>query len=627
MARHVPASQLAHRIRLTARRALWSRSGGRIDRRYHERARRLPRARLDHPGLLRVAALRKAARSDERALAAAEAIVAGRFTFQGVEKVLGRQVDWYRADLDVGTRLWKTHLHEFSFALDLARAEHQNGDGRYRARLLELVASWSAASPIGRPGFALDAWNARAVATRSTNWAVAAALLGCTPDDRDGAVFAHSLGVHGLFLCDNLEWDLRANHLMRDAAGLVFAQEVSGAAPDALDLLKRQIDEQVLADGCHFERTPLYHVVVLGDLVEVRALLGDDAPEWLEDAIARMTGVLEALLAPGGRLPLFGDSWHGEIDPVALIAAAGSGRVPDPAAMAEHGGLAVLRAGDLHLVLRTGAHGPDYQLGHAHADGLSFELCRGPQPIVTDTGTRCYDPGPVRDHLRSTAAHNTVQIDGEEQLETWGSFRVGRRGRGRASARGEAGEWRWQAGIHDGYAWLPGRPLHHRLVAICGEALLALDVVTGSGRHRVRSALHLHPGAAAAGARVNPLTGPVRRAPSPLHERFNETQEMTEVSVESEVVLPWVGGWLIHFVSAEPTDEANPDEIRDLTQELDWTFDNGSLHVICRHPAAPVEIRWRPASSGQSSVDLSLWTPARPSATKPDRARRLPSQS
>jgi hypothetical protein len=90
---------------------------------------------------------------------------------------------------------------------------------------------------------------------------------------------------------------------------------------------------------------------------------------------------------------------------------------------------------------------------------------------------------------------------------------------------------------------------------------------------------------------------------------------MTEVSVENDAALPWVGGWLVHFVSADATEEATTDGILDLAQELDWTFEDGSLHLICRHPAAAVEIRWRPGSGSESSVALSLWTPDRPSAT------------
>ena len=167
-----------------------------------------------------------------------------------------------------GRRLWKTQLHELPFAArPRERGARRRATPRHRARLFELVASWDASSPIGRPGFAMDCWNARAVATRLANLAVAGAVLGLRPADPERALLGALLARHALFLRDNLELDLRANHLLRDAAGLVFARELFGGFEDGLALLREQIEEQVLPDGGHIERSPLYHAIVLQDLL------------------------------------------------------------------------------------------------------------------------------------------------------------------------------------------------------------------------------------------------------------------------------------------------------------------------------------------------------------------------
>ena len=131
-----------------------------------------------------------------------------------------------------------------------------------------------------------------------------------------------------------------------------------------------------MADGCHVERSPLYHAVALQDLVEVRALLGDASPDWLGETVERMAGFLAHLLHGDGDLPLFGDAWRGEIDPRRLLAEAG-GTQPPPRDPERHSGLLALRRGETFAVLRAGPHGPDYQLGHAHGDLLSFEMSRG----------------------------------------------------------------------------------------------------------------------------------------------------------------------------------------------------------------------------------------------------------
>jgi uncharacterized heparinase superfamily protein len=544
--RHLEASQLWHRARLSARRAWWEQRGVAVHAGYEARAEAIGPARLGHPGLARVAALRERLADARDSRAVADAALAGRFTFLGRERTFGERVAWFDASLDEGTRLWKTLLHEFSYALDLARAARASGDARYRARCLALMWSWSAEATIGRPGFAKDSWNARAAATRLVNWALAAAVLGLDPDAEDGRFVAHAVSLHTLFLRENLEWDVRANHLLRDAVGLVFAHELTGAAPEAAALLRAQLAEQILPDGCHYERTPHYHAIALQDLLELRALLGERTPDWLAEAIARMAGFLAYLLPDDGRLPLFGDTWHGEVEPRRLLAEAGEATPPGPGAPERASGLVVLRAGPAHVVVRAGPHGPDHQLGHAHADLLSLEASLGRVRVVTDTGTGTYDAGPVRERLRSTAAHNTVQLDGAELLEAWGSFRSGRRGRASVRWRGAANGFELLHAGHGAWGFLAGRPRHERLVAVSPDLLLVLDAVLGSGRHRVRSALHLHPDLPTSlELGVTPRGGRVSSLLVPLHERFNQTREMTEWVVEADAALPWLGGFAL----------------------------------------------------------------------------------
>src|SRR5262249_7128217 len=150
------------------------------------------------------AAFRLESRSPAEAIASADDASCGRFTFLGRSEALGAEVDWFRADLDAGTRLWKTCLHEFGYAEDLARAAAATGDPRYRARLSALARSWRAAAAIGRRDFALDAWNTRAVATRLIHWAVAGAILGARGGDPDADWLGREIGLHGLFVRDNL---------------------------------------------------------------------------------------------------------------------------------------------------------------------------------------------------------------------------------------------------------------------------------------------------------------------------------------------------------------------------------------------------------------------------------------
>ncbi|MBL8740187.1 MAG: heparinase II/III-family protein, partial [Myxococcales bacterium] len=154
-------------------------------------------------------------------------------------------------------------------------------------------------------------------------------------------------------------------------------------------------------------------------------------------------------------------------------------------------GLAIARMGPARLVAKVGEIGASYIPAHAHADALSFELWVGGQRLVVDTGVTQYAEGPRRDWCRSTAAHNTVTVDDLDSAEVWSSFRVGRRPL--TTVRNTAvdpGEVRITAS-HDGYAHLPGSPLHERTWVLGDSSLRIHDRVNGSGKRSVVSRLRL----------------------------------------------------------------------------------------------------------------------------------------
>jgi uncharacterized heparinase superfamily protein len=589
---HLRASQVWHRARLSLRRTWWSRRTATIDARYRRGAQGKG-ARLDwrHAGLLAVAELGAARRKASDALEAAREVLSGRFTLLGETRELGLPVPWDRPDL-MQVLLWKTHLHEFPWAVDLALAWRATRDERFREAFLGLARDWVAAQPIARPGFQRVAWNERVVATRILHWSVSGALLELRRGEADADWLAEEIARQALFLRDNLALDLQANHLFRDCVALACADELLALGSGGLALLERQVAEQILPDGGHFERSPMYHAICLADLIDTHGMLGPRAPAWLGDALRRAAGFLESVLLGDGDLSLFGDAWRGEVDPGVLLAQARS--VAGPAATPEQperwSGLVRLGRGDLRAVIRCGPHGPDHQLGHAHADLLSFEASFGATRIVADTGTATYAAGPVRQHLRSTAAHNTVQLDGKELLEAWSSFRSGRRGRARCHARGEDAAWCWLSASHDGWRWLPGAPVHHRLLLVGDDSLLALDVVRGASCHRIESRLHLHPDAPAA-LHVQAFGGPAAPRVSPLHERFGETREREVRVVETEAELPWLGGFWLRVRAPRAGPAAI--EAESAGERVQITISDGDLRL---------DLRWDPGAEGPGAV-------------------------
>jgi hypothetical protein len=72
--------------------------------------------------------------------------------------------------------------------------------------------------------------------------------------------------------------------------------------------------------------------------------------------------------------------------------------------------------------------------------------------FLVDPGTPTYAAGELRDRCRSAASHNGPHLVGEEPIEFWKSFRVGRRGSaGLIKAKELDAAPLWTAGWHDGY--------------------------------------------------------------------------------------------------------------------------------------------------------------------------------
>jgi hypothetical protein len=143
-----------------------------------------------------------------------------------------------------------------------------------------------------------------------------------------------------------------------------------------------------------------------------------------------------------------------------------------------------------HLVIDGGPHG--FQNGgHAHADALSLTLTHAGVPFLIDPGTGSYTSQPrLRDRLRSSAAHNTLTLDGRSQSIPHGPFHW--------LNRTNATLNRWQTGdtfdyfeaTHDAYH----PSLHRRHVLMRpDDVMLVADVVEGTGIHRVDVHWHVDP--------------------------------------------------------------------------------------------------------------------------------------
>jgi Heparinase II/III-like protein/Heparinase II/III N-terminus len=142
-----------------------------------------------------------------------------------------------------------------------------------------------------------------------------------------------------------------------------------------------------------------------------------------------------------------------------------------------------------------GPHGFLKIAAHAHADALSVEVRYGGIDILADPGTYCYHGQPAwRSYFRSTIAHNTVEVDGQNQSAEGGPFMWLRHAKSRvtdAQDIGDAAQW---GAEHDGYLVLNPAAWHRRCVRLdrASRCLDIADEISG-GSHDIKMAYHLGP--------------------------------------------------------------------------------------------------------------------------------------
>lgn len=413
---------------------------------------------------------------------------AARICFFGDDREITTADHWQRAH---PAALWMYNLHYFE---DLD-AVPQPERGPWQRAFLE---RWLRDNP---PTQGLG-WDSYPMSLRIVSW-IRWLLRGNAPVD--GMI--ESLAVQARHLRARLEHHLLGNHLFVNAKALVFAgvffegAEADGWRAEGERLLVREVAEQILEDGGHFERSPMYHALILEDVLDLIALStiapGTTGLEPRLRAVAPpMLRWLVAMTHPDGEIALFNDATTGVAAvPAALHAYAGSLGIVAP----EPGGAVVdlaasgytrIERGAAVLLADTGPLGPDHLPAHGHADTLSFELSIAGRRVIVDTGVSEYGSSPERLRQRGTAAHNTVVVDDVDSSEVWGGFRVARRARIH-DRRVEIGDGQVTvSGSHDGYRRLSGRVIHHRRWQIEDGAISIHDELRGGGRHSI--ALHLH---------------------------------------------------------------------------------------------------------------------------------------
>ena len=428
------------------------------------------------------------------------------FRFLNVGVSLGQsiaEIDWCP---ETASRLWRYNLHYFDFLREADRPESDKA---------ELVDSWIAShAPGSNPG-----WEPFPTSLRIVNWIQ---FMQECKVERLPAAWLDSLYTQSLWLSQNLEKHILANHYFENIKALLFAACVFDSRESrrwrsfALTSVREQLREQTLADGAHYERSPQYHCLMLENYLDLYGLAmayPDRFPVAYRDELrtvaCKSLDWLADVVHANGTIPLFNDSTFGAGPGPELLfdyANALFSYIRPP--KQEHSFVTRRRESGIYgwcsssdsIRFTCGNISPSYQPGHTHCDMSSYELMLSGQCVLVDSGVYEYAAGEMRDYVRSTLAHNTVAVGGAEQSEVWSAFRIGQRAVVRSADIVETQSGAEFSATIEGFRSL-GRGIRHTRIASIDlsfdrrsiRRLLIRDEVFGVGRHNVLSFIHVHP--------------------------------------------------------------------------------------------------------------------------------------
>lgn len=304
------------------------------------------------------------------------------------------------------------------------------------------------------------------------------------------------IGKQAVLLQQNLEYHLMGNHLLENGFSLLFAafhlRDIS-LYQSAKEILLKELDEQILEDGAHFELSPMYHLIIFSRVVDAINLISsndsfDDALfNTLKDKAVLMLSWIDNMMI-NGILPKVNDCYdisRKDIhDTIHYANDLGIFRQNIPLGKS---GYRMFSKPEYTCLFDIGNVGPDYIPGHAHADTLQFLLWVRDKEVISDTGVSTYERNQIRQSERSTQAHNTVVVNDINSSEVWAAFRVGSRAKiFDVKETNESIE-----ASHDGYLHLD---VIHKRKIVCGDReILITDTIDSKRQTTLKAYLHFHP--------------------------------------------------------------------------------------------------------------------------------------
>lgn len=452
------------------------------------------------------------------------------------------------ADVKVPREISRCH-----HLLRLSLAYRFTGEEKYAKTVFDHIENWIEENPLM---YSINWGCAMDVGIRAVNWIWALSLLeSYKADSKAINKIKVSLYQHGWFIYNNLEgsnYSYNNNHYFSDIVGLLHIAMLFRKDKYAAQWLRfakltffRETRLQVLPSGMTFECTTNYSRLVLELVLTSMVFLkrnGMDVPPDIWQRLESMFEFTMKVTMPDGAMPVVGDQDNGRVLPWGIedlndhrclltvgallfnrgdfkqqstgynaYAAIFAGTKDEYDQIKESNtkieseyirdaGFALMRKDDNYMLFNADNQGMYRDTGtglsHTHCDWFSFVLCANGVPFFIDPGSYVYSSdAKARNLFRSTKMHNTVVVDGENQVKMnekmlwhWNRSTAPR------LKKWDSNESQDEVVVeHDAYSWLGDKITHQRRIVFDKEesSWTITDQVKAEKEHKVKVYFHL----------------------------------------------------------------------------------------------------------------------------------------
>lgn len=454
----------------------------------------------------------------------------------------------YRDGQKIGGVKWVWEINRQLYLTTLGKAYFLTGEERYAQAACDLIAQWIVANP---PLSGVNWISPLELAIRLISWTWTLHFIRTSEalNPELLALILRSIAQQTRFIAAHRSAYTSANnHLIGEAAalaviGLMFPC-LDGAKQwreQGVKILGEELQKQIYPDGVTAEQSLHYQTFVLDFwwlvmLLESRN--GRNLGELWRERLEAATEFLLTVMDETGQVPALGDSDDGQafllceqpdfnpyrslLNTAAVVWSRGDFKAggepfdektfwltglegeelyhrlpatskPRSSRAFPRGGYYVLRDEKALLTFDCGPLGYLSTAVHGHADALSVTLRIGSQSLLVDAGTYCYHENPKwRNYFRSSAAHNTVVVDGHSQSEIGGLFLWTRKAEASGGKWISQGKYEYVEGEHDGYQ-TRGVKHRRRVYWVPPRLWMITDWLTGTGSHQIEQIWHFPP--------------------------------------------------------------------------------------------------------------------------------------